>query len=178
MVYLCTNCHQKATTSLFEHICSGHLASAASCEDPAGNAVATEAKAAWDIFPQTIVEVENNMTLDPMEKDFLGCSQVPFFHDSGARVIGFWTTKSYPKQLSGYEVMVKKGLLPCGIHSKSIQLSIIWNPFLYYIPMDATVDLRLAKAKQEPTEALAKPRQKYHGSMEVEGISPLWGINV
>lgn len=44
--------------------------------------------------------------------------------------------------------------------------------------MGATVDLRLAKAKQEPTEALAKPRQKYHGSMEVEGISLLWGINV
>ena len=56
-----------------------HLASAASCEDPAGNAVATEAKAAWDFFPQTIVEVEKNMILDSMEKDFLGCSQFPFF---------------------------------------------------------------------------------------------------
>ena len=59
------------------------LVSAASCEDPAGNAVATEAKAAWD-FSRKIVEVENDIR--PYGKDFLGCSHFPFPLGSSAIV--------------------------------------------------------------------------------------------
>lgn len=44
----------------------------------------------------------------------------------------------------------------------------------------STVDLRLAKAKQEPTEALAKPHQKYHfAPWKSKGYHRwLWGIHV
>ena len=52
-------------------------------------------------------------TIQNHGKDFLGCSQFPWNHDSGARVIGFWTTKSYPKIRREGEAVH-----PCNFHRK------------------------------------------------------------